>query len=213
MLIPFQEVLNIHRLKPKGILHVGAHHGEELSDYLNAGVENIVWVEALPDKVAYLKGRHEIYQKPATMKVLQACVSDVTGESVEFNITNNGQSSSMLNLKEHLVQHPEVHVVNTIRLTTITLSDLMRQNGLDTGNYDFVNLDIQGAELKALRGMGDLLDKVNCIYCEVNIRELYAGCPPMLEIDHFLKLHEFDRYDTKFTRCYWGDALYLRSPE
>ncbi len=35
-------------------------------------------------------------------------------------------------------------------------------------HFNFLNLDIQGAELKALKSMGDYLNNVDYIYTEVN---------------------------------------------
>ena len=43
-------------------------------------------------------------------------------------------------------------------------------------NVNFLNLDIQGAELKALKSLQDYLHKVDYIYTEVNVDYLYVDC-------------------------------------
>ena len=49
MLITIKELSDKINIKINGILHIGAHTCEELSDYLKVGVtnDNIYWVEAL----------------------------------------------------------------------------------------------------------------------------------------------------------------------
>lgn len=75
----------------------------------------------------------------------------------------------------------------------------------------FCNLDIQGAELLALKGFGQELEKVEAIYCEVNIKELYENCSQIDELDEFLFAQGLVRVDQEMTRHGWGDALYIRS--
>lgn len=52
MLIPFKYMPT---LSIKGIIHLGAHEAEELSDYQEAGVGRVLWVEANPSKWRYLE--------------------------------------------------------------------------------------------------------------------------------------------------------------
>ena len=73
-----------------------------------------------------------------------------------------------------------------------------------------MTLDIQGAELEALTGMGDLLTQVRWIFTEVNRREMYAGIPIVAELDEFLSRKGFRRVVTLWNPAGWGDALYVR---
>ena len=105
MLIPLNELVNKYNITFKGILHVGAHECEELSDYEHFLPRNkILWVEALPEKVGLTRSRY-----PGII-IENAIVSDVI-ESVNFNISNNGQSSSVLEFGTHSVEHPWVHLL------------------------------------------------------------------------------------------------------
>lgn len=76
--------------------------------------------------------------------------------------------------------------------------------------YDFINLDIQGAELLALKGATSILPFVKAIYTEVNEKELYEGCALIEELDAYLKQNGFTRILTNMTKHGWGDALYIR---
>ena len=90
MLIPLHALVRKYNIQFKGILHVGAHECEELNDYEHYIQRNkILWVEALPRKVELCK------KKYPNVLIENAIVSDVV-ENVRFNVSNNGQSSSIL---------------------------------------------------------------------------------------------------------------------
>jgi hypothetical protein len=75
---------------------------------------------------------------------------------------------------------------------------------------DFLNIDLQGAELKALKGMGEVLRQFKWAYLEVNKAELYKGCALVEDIDMYLLGYGFKRVETKWTGADWGDALYVK---
>ena len=94
-----------------------------------------------------------------------------------------------------------------MKTTALKDLDIWASNGkLQT----FLNLDIQGAELSALRGMGRNISTCLAIYTEVNLRELYKGVPLLEEMDAFLSEKGFVRVDWEiFSQLGWGDALYI----
>ena len=207
MLIPYSKVVEIlgsYGVAVRGILHVGAHECEELRDYIAGGVtaNRVVWVEGNEDKVALMKAR-------GVPNVYYGLVSDKE-ETVTFNITNNGQSSSILALETHKVEHPQVYVSEVRSAQTTTLKKLAETHGIDVGRLNFWNFDIQGAELMALKGAGDLLDSAEALYLEVNEKELYKGCALLGEMDAFLAERGFRRVEMVMLHHGWGDALYVR---
>jgi FkbM family methyltransferase len=203
MLIPFKDIVRKYG-KPKGILHVGANIGEEAEAYNAHGVENVIWVEANESLMPILK---ENVFKYKGHKVLNACIGDIEGEEVMFHISNNaGQSSSYLELGTHKIQHPEVHYTEHVPMKTIRI-DSIRQKFDD---FDWVSLDIQGAELKALRGMGDLLRQFRFVYSEVNRKEVYKGCALLPDMDSYLHKFGFKRVETAKWIGDWSDALWVK---
>ena len=54
-------------------------------------------------------------------------------------------------------------------------------------DYNFLNFDIQGAELKALKSMEEYLPKVDYLYTEVNSDYVYKECALISELDNYLK--------------------------
>lgn len=90
-------------------------------------------------------------------------------------VINNLESSSIFNLKTHLIRHPHVQEILKRNVKTITLNTLYDNLNLPYDTFDFINLDIQGAELKALKEALKILPHLKAIYTEVSIEELYEG--------------------------------------
>jgi FkbM family methyltransferase len=202
MLIPLDNLVKKYNINFKGILHVGAHECEELKDYERyISREKILWIEALPEKVEISKSRYP------GINIENAIASD-TVESVTFKVSNNGQSSSILDFGLHSHYHPQVHYVTTFQGTTTLLKDILPKYDI---NYNFLNLDIQGAELKALKGMDQYLDKVDYIYTEVNSDYVYKDCALIGELDDYLSRFGLTRVETQWTDYKWGDAFYIRN--
>ena len=201
MLIPLDKLVKKYDIKFKGILHVGAHECEELGDYLKYLPTNkILWVEALPEKVEICKQRYP------NVLIENAIVSDVE-ENVVFKVSNNGQSSSILDFGLHSKYHPHVHYVTQFQQTTQLLKNILTKYNIE---YNFLNFDIQGAELKALKGMEEYLNKVDYLYTEVNSNYVYVGCALITELDEYLKQFGLIRVETNMTGFEWGDAFYIR---
>lgn len=201
MLIPLHELVQTYNIHFAGVLHVGAHECEEINDYERyISRDKILWLEALPGKVEFSK------TKFPNLLIENAVVSDKI-ETVKFNISNNGQSSSILDFGLHSHYHPHVHYVGEFECQTQMLRNILPKYNI---NYNFLNLDIQGAELKALKGMEEYLPNVDYIYTEVNSDYVYKDCSLITELDDYLKNFGLIRVETKWTDCKWGDAFYIR---
>lgn len=202
MLIPLNWLVQKYGVRFTGVLHVGAHECEEIADYDKyLGRESVVWIEALPDKVEFCKTTY-----PGIL-IEQAVVSDCV-ESVVFHRSNNGQSSSILDLGTHMVHHPHIHYVGNYEVKTQRLDSILNKY---TVPFNFINLDIQGAELKALKGMESYLSSIQYIYTEVNSDYVYKGCCLVTELDEYLGQFGFKRVETSwYGQAGWGDAFYIK---
>jgi FkbM family methyltransferase len=190
-------------INPKGIIHIGAHMCEEYDIYKNS-TTNIIWIEANPYQVTKIKTMFPLFN------IYQAVISNSDTDIVDFIITNNIESSSILELFEHKNEHPDIHEIHRIKLNTITLPTFLNNNNIDISNYDFLVMDIQGAEYLALQGMSDILHNFNNIYLEVNIKELYKSCGLLSDIQSFLLKYDFYLRDIQMTQYGWGDALFSK---
>lgn len=206
MLIPFSEVNKILKengINIRGILHIGAHECEEQSQYIANGIiaKNIDWIEANPELVSKMTA-HGI-------KVHNSAISDEV-KTLPFYITNNGQSSSLLEFGTHAQSYKWCKVVKTIEVTTERLSSFIEKHSLPMKDRNFWNLDIQGVELRALKSADDFINFADAIYSEVNTQEVYKDCNLLSEMDTFLESKGFKRHSISMTEYGWGDALYIR---
>ena len=207
MLIGFTEINTIllsKNIQVNGAFHIGAHDCEELGFYNNLGLKNedVVWIDAIPSKVDEATNR-------GVPNVFNAVITDKDDEDIVFNVSNNVQSSSVLEFGTHSHEHPEVVYVSKLHQKSITIDTFFERNNIDASRYNFWNFDIQGAELMALKGATHSLQYAKALYLEVNQRELYKNCGLIDEIDAFLLTYNFKRVLTNITCWGWGDALYI----
>lgn len=218
MLIDFRELFPKYNIRPTGVLHIGSNVGEERDIYRQLGVEKQIWIEANTE--IYKKLKENVSDNKNAICV-NCCIGD-ENKKVMFHVSNNGsQSSSILQLGTHKDVHPEVHFVEDIEMQMERIDEIFNQYGIFNGgeliickkeDYDFLNIDLQGAELKALKGMGDILHQFKWAYLEVNQKHLYEGCALIGEIDEYMEKFGFERVETMWCgNTFWGDALYAKT--
>lgn len=200
-----KNIINDLNIKITGVLHIGAHECEELpfyNNYLNLSNNDIIWLEAINELVIKNQNKN-------IPNVYHAVITDKDNDIVNFNISNNYQSSSVLKFGTHSKRHPNIIYVNNILQKTITIDTFFYKNNINPEKYVFWNIDIQGAEIMALNGSINSLKYVKIIYIEVTTEELYENCALINIIDDFLKKHHFTRVITEMTEYGWGDAIYI----
>jgi len=88
-----------HGVVPSGVLHVGAHHGEEYEAYRAAGFDRIVWMEPNPLLASRLRDRG--------LNVVEAAAGSVPGVAT-FYSTERSYWSSLL--RPTTREHEEIRV-------------------------------------------------------------------------------------------------------
>jgi FkbM family methyltransferase len=196
-------MVNIFNIHPEGVLHVGAHTAEEWPEYLKFGWTPITWVEAQPELARKL-----VERLPTDLNtVIQGVVWSKSGIAMKLQVSNNTASTSLLDFHTHSIEHPDIVVQSTLSVTTTTLEEIIPSNT----EFEMLVIDIQGAELEALKGFSGQLESVKWIYSEVNRKELYKDCAQVTEIDAFLAKYGFERKITRWTIHGWGDALFVNT--
>ena len=208
MLISTEQLIQKFGMTINGVLHLGAHQAEEASDYQKAGVKKVIWIEGNPELMPVLETELKKYPNQIAYNVL---VSDNDEQTVNFKVTNNFQSSSILEFGTHKDSHPGINVHHTLSLKTQRLDNYFEKNKISITECDFLNIDLQGAELLALKGLGDKLDGIKYIYTEINVGNVYIGCATLYQLDKFLHQKGFQRVALKLTKWQWGDAFYIKS--
>src|SRR5262245_9745348 len=151
----------------------------------------VLWVEAAPHTYSMLVKELEKYP---SQRALCALLGDRDGVQTTFYVSNNseGVSSSIFQFGEYgsgdksLWPEENLRMVDSLTLPMIRLDTLLRNNGIDAAQYDLWILDLQGAELLALKGAGDLLQHCRALLVEVSTIEVYQGGVLWPELQRYL---------------------------
>jgi FkbM family methyltransferase len=203
MLINFTNLYKKYNMNISGIIHVGGHYGEEIQEYVNNGIEDIVVFEPLS------KNFETLYQniKNINANIIghQIALGNKKTIAIMNLSDNNAESSSILKPKKHLALYPDIFFNETEEVEVETL------DSFNYKNYNFINMDVQGYELEVLKGSKKTLEKIDYVYCEVNRDEVYENNAMIEEIDNYLSDYNFSRVETYWTGELWGDALYIKN--
>jgi FkbM family methyltransferase len=201
MLIELGQLIQKFNLNIKGVIHVGAHVGQEYSTYNKQGINHIIWFE--PVKETYQK---LVFNLPSNSITYNIALGNEEGEKEMFIETvNGGQSSSVLEPGTHLKTYPNItfdtkQKVQMLRLDSFAFPDTV----------NMLNMDVQGYELEVLKGAINTLKHIDIIYTEINTEDVYKDCVHVDQLDEFLGSSGFERVFTQMACESWGDALYLK---
>ncbi len=194
-------------VKPRGVIHVGANTCQELPLYLEHGIENRLWIE--PDRNI---------THPSSEKVIRIAIGDMLiGNDMMYKANNNGESSSLLRPLKHIELYQEIDFSQTFVYTdVITLESLMKRIDIESAStwtdvtcFNYLVLDIQGMELRAVQGLGKFANHFNVIITEAYTEELYLGCGKLHEIEEHLNNYKLIEFAPEVGKG-WGDAAFIR---
>ncbi|MET0401707.1 MAG: FkbM family methyltransferase [Cystobacter sp.] len=202
-----------HLVTPRGIIYAGAHIGENIGAFLDAGAETVLCLEPNPEDFAELE-RHASKR----VRCVNVAVSDRDGSSPYFMVPGVPTLNSTLEpdngywtrlVGEQLVAQ---YAPTRLEVQTLTLDTLLEQQG-GAAPYNVLYMNIQGGELLALRGATKTLASIDTVFTELNFERRYAGCALFEEVDAFLREAGFRlMYLEKFPSSggEHGEALYRR---
>lgn len=206
MLIDFSTIIKKYNVKTNGIIHIGAHYGQEVSDYIKLGVEHLIFFEPLSENLKVLEQNLSHYSDKSNIKIFPYALGD-SEMDVDMYVSNrDGMCSSILKPKVVLEQYPDItfNEIETVKM--IRLDDAE----IEFDNFNFLNIDVQGYELEVLKGAKNTLNKIDYIYTEINREEVYENAPHVDELDLFLTPYGFVRVETDWAGYTWGDAFYVK---
>ena len=195
-----------HQIDIKGIVQVGAHVGQEVDEFLTVGPEKILMIEALPNLAKSLAIK---YQNIPRIKVVSCAISNYNGVT-NFNVlSNGGMSSSILPPNRQAWIWPSIVKTGEVRLPCKRLDSLMEELDEKPFDYNFLMVDVQGAEHLVFEGAAELLKHIEAVHTEVNYIELYEGCVMEKDLTGFLRGNGFEKKEEVKNEV-WGDAFYVR---
>lgn len=202
MLLDLVSLVERHKMNITGVLHIGAHFGEENNVYNKLNIEKRVFFEPLTSNYNTLK--NNLGEK---FPLLQVALGN-ENKKITMNVetANNGQSSSILKPVLHLSQYPHIQFNSTEEVDMCRLDDLK----LPLDGFNFINIDVQGYELEVFRGAKKTLNQVDYIMSEINRAEVYENCARIEQLKEFLLPYGFELVAETWVGGTWGDGLFIK---
>ncbi|WP_254173819.1 FkbM family methyltransferase [Planktothrix pseudagardhii] len=207
-MLDLKQLCHQYSITPRGVVHVGAHEGTEISSYQAMGVQKVLFIEANPAVFERLQANVAAYPN---VQAVNCAISNQNG-MINLRVTSFDQSSSILPLKHHQNIYPDIVETHQVTVEAKTLDTLLQELGLNPSDFNILNIDIQGAELLALQGATHWLTYIEAINTEVNYKQLYEGSALIDDLDEFLDYYGFNRVKTVTHHPDWGDAFYVKKP-
>lgn len=202
MILNLSELKNKYAMQINGVIHIGAHFGEEHQTYKTLGIDNIVYFEPVKK----------------TFNILSERVKDATLYNYAL-----GNENKMI---EMFIEEADAYGCSSILKPSSNYSnvafspnELVEMKRLDDFNftgYNFLNIDVQGYEYEVLKGSQKTLENVDYIICEIN-RETtdkqldYIGATTINKIIELLSPYGFELLEQNWAGISWGDGLFVKT--
>ena len=177
------QVQNVLLSKESGVLHLGAHTGQEINKYEQLGLK-VIWIEANPEIYARLR---ENLSAITNQKAYCALLSDQDGRELDFYISSGDAGSSSIYEFGKDLGYPDLTMISSIKLESHRLDSVL--NLEDLSDFGHWVIDVQGAELEVLKGAESSLISCRSMFIEVSTREVYIGGTSYNELRSFLISH------------------------
>jgi FkbM family methyltransferase len=201
MLLNLSTLVDKYNMKISGVLHIGAHFGEENSAYNCLGITNRIFFEPLKSNFQVLK--NNIEKEHLLLNIALGNENKKVLMNVET--ANGGQSSSILNPALHLVQYPHIKFETQEEVEMKRLDDL----GMDLSSFNFINIDVQGYELEVFKGAEKTLTHIDYIMSEINRDEVYQNGARVEQLIEFLSPYGFELVEQTWDGETWGDGFFV----
>jgi FkbM family methyltransferase len=190
------------RVNPTLVIHIGADKGQNRSTYLAMGAKKIIWCEADPLNIEFLRNKFP------TDRVISSIVWDTDGDLLDFYVSDDSAQNSAIkpiNYKDSLV---DIIKCRTSRLDTLLHDEQLHARTL-------LVIDVQGAEEYVLRGAMKTLKKVDCVVIEIAlINQGYEFTPSENSISSYLASFDLRPSISRVSHnLQYKDQLYLRKPK
>lgn len=215
-----KELLRLFKSHDKMIiLDIGGCEGEESIRYSRIFPFASIFVfEPLPKNQKLVLENIKKY-KSDSIKLIPMAASDEDGSTefyvssghpdpkAEFDWDFGNKSSSLLAPQEN--NNPAwLQFNDKIKVETISLNSFLKGNKIN--EVDFIHMDVQGAELKVLKGAKGFIKNIKAIWLEVADVEIYKDQPLRKDVEIFMKENEFYLIKSEMQGTS-GDQFYLNS--
>lgn len=163
--VDFPDLVNKLRVEPTHIIHVGAHRGEEMEFYRQAGAGHITLVEPIPELAEFLR---DTYEDDDTVDVIEAACGP-------------SPRTATLSIMEKTNLSTLVEPQPSDRLQRIIEVDVVRLDSIQT-DANVAVIDAQGLEIQVLSAADmSMFDLVISECCTRDDPTIAAGYDEMVE--------------------------------
>lgn len=168
--------------------------------------------ECNPNTIDICKKNIEQYSDRITL--IEGAVCDYDGNITFYPINqketittwedgNPGASSIFKSNGKYTI---ETYIQDEITTQCHRLDSVMDKYGIS--NVDIIWMDLQGAELLALKGLGNYLQNVKYIHTEVSYKEMYSGQVMFDELNNYILSNEFIIKNNLSLKGWQEDVIY-----
>jgi FkbM family methyltransferase len=189
------------------IVEAGGHIGSDTVEMSRHWPQGTVHVfEPVPALFAKLTRRT---QALPNVRRYALALGDCVG-TVNLNISAGASdaSSSVLQPKQHLADHPAVTFDQTTDVAMTTLDAWAQGNHI--AQVDFLWLDMQGYELAAMQAAPNTLRTVQAVHTEAFTNAQYQGAPLYPEVKAWMAAQGFRAAHEYFPWKTVGNVLFVR---
>lgn len=191
------------------ILEAGACDGTDTTRFAQRWPEAVIYsFEPVPALFEEAKRRTNGI---SGIRLYQLALSAASGTTVMHVIDpgegGNRGTSSLLRFTQSPPEPQKAVQAQDIEVQTITMEDWAKAEGVN--RIDLMWLDMEGAELSALRSAGPLLRTVRAICMEVSREERFVGSPVYEEVVSWMREQGF-RIAIDRVTLWFGNILFVR---
>ena len=207
--------LEKNNISPKIILDIGARDMEESiffsKKYPNA---KIISFECNPNTLEICRNKIVGIEN---IQLIDKAVNEIDGTCDFYSINkektittwkDGNQGASSLFLANGNYPH-ETYVQDKVSVECVRLDTIL--SNLNVDEVDLIWMDLQGAEMLALKSLGKFLENVKIIYTEVEINPIYIGQCLFKDVNSFLLNNNFDFIDGNLNVTYGTDVMYMNN--
>lgn len=226
-MIELKEMCRTYDMNIRGVIHVGAWEGCETKAYSDLGIKDVVLIEANPQRYQNLletlqTGRHCVWGVPLKYEQLPQSNGDIMKGYIAHNYAiTDREGTIVFNLSDYDGGTDSIFQINDwgrdsswvpyqhtakVEVPTTTLDTLIGEDE----RYNFLNIDVEGAELLVLKGAEKVLEGIDYILLETQDRVRFEGSCTRGELTEFLIPKGFYLANYFDTGKQWGDCLFIK---
>lgn len=154
------------------LVDAGAHRGDFVDQIKkHYKIDKAILIEPIPDLAQFLKSKYS----DDNIDVYQNALTEKDYESIDFQINEYQETSSILPFKSELKELANVNTRMAKKETVVTrtLDSIIHKAKLNS--IDLIKIDVQGAEHLVLAGATNTVMSTKYIWIELSFKPLYIG--------------------------------------